>query len=176
MRSDHGSTVPYNLPPQETGDRCWVPLTPLHPFPPSGQPGQGPTTPLHRATQDWPRWKPRFGLQIWVRSHCSGTTRPNGAFLAKRHLSTRSDSWARDQRRLTSALLYSASLWKTGRPVQPGLIHGRPVRERSLYKESHYTLSSLSHSTRRCPHLQTHREETLQRDQGENRLLRRLAG
>jgi hypothetical protein len=42
--------VPYNLPPQEAGDRVLGATSPLHPFPPSGQPGKGPTTPLHRAT------------------------------------------------------------------------------------------------------------------------------
>ncbi len=61
-------------------------------------------------------------------------------------------------------------------PVQPGQIHGRPVRDRSLSKESLCTFSSLSINTRRWPHLQTHREETLQRDHRKNRLLRRLAG
>ncbi len=33
--------------PGRAGDRCWVPLAPS---PPSGQPGQRPTTPLHRET------------------------------------------------------------------------------------------------------------------------------
>ncbi len=61
------------------------------------------------------------------------------------------------------------SLWEIGRPVQQELIHGRPVRERSLYKEFQCTFSSLNHNTRRCQHLQTHREETLQWDQGEGR-------
>ncbi len=40
--------VPYDLPPPQAGDRCWVP--PASPPPLSGQPGQEPTTPLHGAT------------------------------------------------------------------------------------------------------------------------------
>jgi len=40
--------VPYNLPPP--GDRCRVPPAPSTPPPLSGQSGQEPTTPLHRAT------------------------------------------------------------------------------------------------------------------------------
>ncbi len=46
-------------------------------------------------------------------------------------------------------------------PVQPGHIHGGPVQGRSWYKEDHCTFSSLRINTRRWPHLQTHREETL---------------
>ena len=46
-------------------------------------------------------------------------------------------------------------------PVQPGQIHGRPVRGKSWYKGDHCTSSPLSINTRRWPHLQTHREETL---------------
>jgi len=40
-------------------------------------------------------------------------------------------------------------------------VKGRPVRDRSLYKESPCTFPPLSKKTRRWPHLQTHREETL---------------
>ncbi len=47
MRSDQTMEVPCNLPPQETGDRVLGATNPIPPSPPSGQPGQGPTTPLH---------------------------------------------------------------------------------------------------------------------------------
>jgi hypothetical protein len=40
-------------------------------------------------------------------------------------------------------------------------VNGRPVRDRSLYKESPCTFPPLSKKTRRWPHLQTHREEIL---------------
>ncbi len=63
--------------------------------------------------------KTSLGLQIWIRGHNSDTRWPWGVFLAKRHLPTRSDSWDRDQRKLTSALLYSASLWQI-RKTRPG--------------------------------------------------------
>ncbi len=49
-------------PPPQAGDRCWVPLAPLHPFPPCGQPGQGPTTPLHRATPSARKLSSRIDL------------------------------------------------------------------------------------------------------------------
>ncbi len=67
---------------------------------------QGPSVSVaERRIQNWPRWKPHFGLQIWIKSHGPGTRRPIGADLAKWHHSTISDGWASDQRRLTSALL-----------------------------------------------------------------------
>jgi hypothetical protein len=40
-------------------------------------------------------------------------------------------------------------------------VHGRPVRDRILYKESPCTFLPLSYLTRRRPHLQTPRRETL---------------
>ncbi len=71
----------------------------------------------------------------------------------------------------------SASLWhirktRLGRYNQDKSMAGRY----GTSKEDHCTSSSLSNNTRKWPHLQTHREETLQRDQRKNRLLRRLAG
>ncbi len=98
------------------GFGCTSPPLPLPPLP--GQAGQRPTTPLHRAypspkqtTHLGPASvKPHFGLKIWIRGHVSDTRWLWRVFLAKPRFSTRSDSWAGDQRRSTSALLLSASL------------------------------------------------------------------
>jgi hypothetical protein len=117
MRREHGHRVPCD-PGQVI--RIWPAPAPLSlsPPPPSGQARQRPTTPLQRAypspkqtTHLGPASvKPHFGLQIWIRGRGSDTRWPWRVFLAKQHFSTRSDSWASDQRRLTSALLYSATL------------------------------------------------------------------
>jgi hypothetical protein len=40
-----------------------------------------------------------------------------------------------------------------------GQVHGRPVQDRSLFKESPCTFLPLSYNTRRSPHLQTPRKE-----------------
>jgi hypothetical protein len=136
MRREHGHRVPCN-PGQVI--RIWGAPAPLSlPPPPPGQAGQRPTTPLHRAypspqqtTHLGPASvKPHFGLQIWIRGHGSDTRWPWRVFLAKRRFFTRSDSWARDQHTLTSALLYSASLWqdkktRTGRYNQDKSMAGR---------------------------------------------------
>ncbi len=62
--------------------------------------------------------------------------------------------------RYSIALLYGRS----GNPWQAsttGQVHGRPVGDRSLYKESPCTFLPLSNNTRRRPHLQTPRKATL---------------
>jgi hypothetical protein len=109
--------VPYDPSQERQVIRDWVqrppsPLPPQQgklgrdPLPPSTGP---PPPPSKLPIWDQPWWKPHFGLQIWIRGHSSDTRWTWRVFLAKRHFSTRSGSWARDQRRLTSALLYRAS-------------------------------------------------------------------
>ena len=58
---------------------------------------------------------------------------------------------------------YSIALFwgSQARPVQPGRIHGKPVRGNNLYKGDQCTFPSLSQHTRRSPHLRTQKGETL---------------
>ena len=65
-----------------------------------------------------------------------------------------------NSRHFFKARLYSA-IRNQAVPVQPGRIQGGPVWGRSLYKESPCTFLPLSNNTRRRPHLQTPRRETL---------------
>ncbi len=78
------------------------------PPPPSGTY----STPCKEEDGGQPRWKSHFSLWFKVGGHGLGQRRMWRPFWAFQRFSTRSDSWDRDQRRLTSALLYSASLWQ----------------------------------------------------------------
>ncbi len=86
--------------------------------PSSGQPGQSPlpppsgtySTPCQSVGWGQPRKKSHFSLWFEVRGHGLGKRRMWRPFWTFQHFSTRSDSRASDQHRLTSALLYSATL------------------------------------------------------------------
>ncbi len=97
---------------------------------------------------------------VWGQSHGLSKRRMWRPFWSFQHFSRRSDSRANDQRRLTSALLYSwmRNPWQAS---TTGQVHGRPVQDRGLYKESPCTFLPLSYNTRRRPHPQTPRRETL---------------
>ncbi len=164
--------------------RDWVHKPPLPPSPPpTGQAEQRPpapsTGPLPPPSKlpiwDQPQWKPHFGLQIWIRGHSSDTRWTWRVFLAKRHFSKRSGSWARDQRRLTSfsiALLYGA-LRKSGlagttrtNPWQAG------TGQELIYVRRTIVLLPHSATTLGGDHTFRHIEKKhYQRDQRKNRLL-----
>jgi len=109
MREEHGQRVPCD-PRQVT--RVEVPYPPS-PSPPPTRASWADThhpppedTPLLQVnySSETSLGKPYFDLQIWIRGRSSDTRWPWRAFLAKRHLSTRSGSRASDWRWMTSAL------------------------------------------------------------------------
>ncbi len=122
-----------------------------------------PPTPFKYTLLPQPRYqwrqaseKTHFSLWFEVRGHGLGKRRMWRPFWSFQHFSRRSDSRASDQRRLTSPLLSSRmrNPWQASTTEQ---VHGRPVQDRSLYKESPCTFSSsLSYNTRRRPHHTDH--------------------
>ncbi len=80
MRSEHGSTLwPLTGEAGDMGLGAQAPLPLLSPHP--GRLGRDPLPPSTGHTPpprkqliwDQPRWKPHFGLQIWIRGHISDT-------------------------------------------------------------------------------------------------------
>ncbi len=154
----------------------------------SGQAGQRPTTPSaghpppprKLLIWDQPRWNltsaSKSGSEVTVLTQDDHKEH----FWLKRHLYTRSDSWARDQCRLTSALLYSSSLWLI-RKTRPGRYNqNNPMAGRygpGVYIRILSVPSPNSATTLGGDHTFRHMEQKhYQRDQRKNRLLWRFAG
>jgi hypothetical protein len=147
--------------------------------PPSEQPGQSPlpppscthSSPSQGASGGQPRRKhtsasgSRSEAMDWARGGCGGHFDLFSTSLGGQTAElVTSAGWPA---RYSIALLSSwmRNPWQAS---TTGQVHGRPVQDRSLYKESQCTFSSLSYNTRRRPHLQTPRRETLQtRSEGE---------
>ena len=169
MRGEHGQRVPCD-PKQVTRDEVPIPPLPLPPHqgklgrPPPPPSWGHPLPPSKLLIWDWPRknlasasksgsevavlTQDDRGEHFWLNST---SLRGQAAELV-----TRAEWPARYIRALPSSWMENP--WQASTTRQ---VNGRPVRDRSLYKESPCTFPPLSKKTRRWPHLQTHREETL---------------
>jgi hypothetical protein len=116
MKREHGQEVPCDPGQVIRILGCTSPPLPLPPLratraePPFPPPSGTYSTPCQSVSWGQPRRKTHFSLWFEVGGHGLGKRRMWRPFWAFQHLSRRSDSRASDQRRLTSALLYSATL------------------------------------------------------------------
>ncbi len=173
MRSEHESTL--QPPSGEAGDMGLVAQTPPPLLPPPHQ-GRLGRDPLPPSTGHTPPPRKLYSSGISLGENLTSASKSGSEVTVLTQDDSKEHFWLngtslRGQTakietsagwlaRFSIVLLNGRSGNQAG-PVQPGQSHGRPVRNRSLYKESQCTFSSLSINTRRWPHLQTHREETL---------------
>ena len=165
MRREHGQRVPCD-PGQVI--RIWPAPTTLPSPPHLGKLGRDPTPPSRGHTP------PPSKLLIWdqPRKNLTSASKSGSEVMVLTQDDHGENFWLNSTSlRGQAAELVTSADWpgryllaeweNQAEPVQPGQIHGRPVRHQSLYKESLCTFYSLSNKTRRWPHHQTHREEIL---------------